>query len=277
MSISLGQAMVRRQRRSQLQDATLFQRERDITHSQLFFYLMTVPFSSPGVVGEQIPAYSKDVGFDSLILGAWTDLTAAQVQLLSASSGWEYSSELIPCRAMFGNSTEVNPILWWEDPVFLSAHSTFKTNWKNVGGESGTFNAIFYAKKVDMFDHAGNLIGVGDQDVHVKLTQPFRLFMDLSVPKPATLPINQDILIYGATCNLETSTFLIRVINESNSWAWSADQIPIRAIAGVDGAVQPILRYDRPYFLPANVRLRADTSAQVTGAYITFLCRRILA
>jgi len=274
---SLAQEMARRQRRNQHQDATLLQKQRNITHSQLYFYLMQVPFSSPGVIGEQTPAFSKDVGFDGLIMGAWTDLTAATLQLQASSSGWQYSNEFIPVRSMFGNSTQVNPVLWWEDPVLLTAHSTLKASWKNNGGESGTFNAVFYAKKTDQYDHAGNLITPGDQDITVKLTQPFRLFMDLSVPKPVTSIIDNDILIYGATCNLETSTFLIRVINESNSWAWSSDQIPIRSIAGVDGSVQPILRFDRPYLLPANVRLRADTSAQVTGAYIAFTCRRILA
>jgi hypothetical protein len=82
-------------------------------------------------------------------------------------------------------------------------------------------------------------------------------------------------LIWGATTNAAVA-IIGRIFNETTNFAWSSQQIPLRAMAGVDGQVQPISRFHRPYLLPANVKLRCEINTAVNGNYIAFYAERIL-
>src|SRR5262245_56668916 len=53
------------------------QRPRDVTHSQIFWYNMSVAFT--GVAAELVSAFTEPEGFDTVIRAAWSDITSARV------------------------------------------------------------------------------------------------------------------------------------------------------------------------------------------------------
>jgi hypothetical protein len=144
--------------------------------------------------------------------------------------------------------------------------------WQNQGTEAaGT--ACFYTEK------AGKDPGSDvpyDGQIKVTRSMMFWMLIDLGKVTGTTDPINNDCLIWGATTNAAVA-ITGRITNETTNYSWSSQTIPLRAMAGVDGQVQPIMRYNRPYLLPNNVQMRVDINTAVTGNYIAFLTERVLA
>ena len=261
-----GPIMLANQRQND-SEIGLLQKPRDVVHSQIFWFNMAIPFTS--VASELISAYTEPEGFDSVVRGAWTDATQARVRTIESRSEREWSSVFIPVRAQFGNSNEVAPLFYWGTPVLLEARDQLRGDWVNSNSEPAR-TACFYAEIV------GNDRHVGDQQIHVRRSQSFWLMFDLSSTTATTSPVNSDCLIWGAVTNAETSAITGRIFNESTNYAWSSQAIPLHAMAGVDGQVQPVMRYHRPYLVPANVKMRAEINTAVTGQYLAFLCERIL-
>lgn len=250
------------------------QKKRTVTHSKIFWHKMAVSFT--GVAGEPFTGFTKDQGFDCLIKGAWSDLSLAKAQVKPTETDINWSTSQIPLRAWLGNSNQVNPIVYWYPPWILQARAVIQANFTNTFAEpAGT--VCFYSEKQEMRDQAGHVISIGDTPYTVTKSQTYWLFMDLSKTPAVTDSVNNDVLIKGATCNVENSAVIGRIFNETTNEAWSSEQIPLRAMAGVDGQVQPILRYGNPYLLPRSVRLRAEISATATNQYIAFLCERVYA
>ena len=242
------------------------QQRRTVTHSQIFWLNMSVPFTS--VLAELQSALTNGEGFDCIVRSAWSDLTTARVRFKETQTDREWSSPQIPVRAIVGNSTQVQPLVPLPQPVFLEARAQIQGAWINSGAEPAG-RVCFYSEIV------GNERHVGDGQILITKSQAFWLLCDLSQTQSVTAPVNSDLLIWGATTNCANS-ILGRITNETTNYSWSSQQIPIRAMAGVDGQVQPIMRYHRPYLLPANVQLRADINTAVTGNYIAFLAERAL-
>lgn len=242
------------------------QERRTVTHSQIFWLNMNVPFTS--VASELQSGLTQGEGFDCLVRAAWTDLTGARVRFKETQTDREWSSPQIPIRSIAGNSTEVTPLLPLPQPVFLEARAQIQGAWINSATEAAG-RVCFYAEIVENERH------VGDGKILITKSQAFWLLCDLSQVTSVTAPVNSDVLIWGATTNA-ANVILGRITNETTNYSWSSQQIPMRAMAGVDGQVQPIMRYHRPYLLPANVQLRADVNTAVTGNYIAFLCERAL-
>jgi len=253
--------------REQDTDIALIQQPRNVTHSQIFWFNMAVPFT--GVASELISAYTEPEGFDSVVRGGWSDATVARARIIESRSEREWSSVYIPTRAQFGNSSEVAPLFYWGTPVLLEARDQLRADWINSNSEPAR-TACFYAEII------GNDKHVGDRQIRVRRSQSFWLQFDLSRTTSTTSPVNSDVLIWGAVTNAETSAITGRIFNESTNYAWSSQAIPLHAMAGVDGQVQPVMRYHRPYLLPANVKMRAEINTAITGQYFTFLCERIL-
>lgn len=243
------------------------QKPRNVTHSEIFWLNQSVPFT--GVSGELQSALTNPEGFDCVVRAAWSDLTLARVRFKESETDREWSSPQIPIRSIAGNSTQVQPLTPLPQPVLLQARGTIQGNWINSGAE-GAGRICFYSEII------GNERHVGDGVIEVTKSQGFWLQCDLSQVTGITAPVNSDVLIWGASTNCANS-IIGRIFNETTNYAWSSQQIPMRAMAGVDGQVQPIVRYHRPYLLQANVQLRAEVSAAVTGNYINFLAERILA
>lgn len=273
--MSMSRAYVQNVHQRRIQDTSVRQQPRKQTHSQIYFYLMSVGFSTPGVVGESTTGYTKQVNFDALIRAAWSDLAGAGVRLSQTDSDWAYSVPQVSIRSAFGNSNEVLPYLWWQRPLFLDAQTSIKGDWINTAAESAG-NAVFYSEKLAMYDQQGNEIAPGDKQIIVSESQPYWLKLDLSTTNPVSDQAHNDLLIWAASTNIETSAITIRVFNEATNYAWMSQPVPVRGIAGIDGQVQPIFRFHQPYLLPANVRLRAETNTAVPGGYLNFICERIL-
>jgi len=229
---------------------------------------MVVGFN--GVQSELVTSATEPEGFDCLVSGAWTDEINARVRVTESESDRAWSTPQIPVRSIMGNSTEVQPLLHIAPPILLEARNTLKGDWINAAAEpAGT--ACFHTRKVGL-DPNGNPY---DGAIRVTRSQAFWLLCDLSATTSSTDPVNSDVLIWGASTNC-ANAIQGRITNESSNFSWSSLNIPIRAMAGVDGQVQPIMRYHNPYLLPNNVKLRADINTANTGQYIAFLCERIL-
>lgn len=237
-------------------------------HSQIFWLKMGVGFT--GVAAELVTSATEPEGFDCLVSGAWSDETMARVRITETESDRTWSTPQIPVRSIMGNSTEVNPLLHIAPPILLEARNTLKGDWINSAAEpAGT--ACFHTKKVGL-DPNGNPY---DGAIRISRSQGFWLLLDLSKTTSSTDPVNSDVLIYGASTNCGNA-IEGRITNESSNYSWSSLNIPLRSMAGVDGQVQPIMRFHYPYLLPNNVKLRADINTAVAGNYIALLCERIL-
>lgn len=244
------------------------QTPRNERHAQIFWLKMVVGFN--GVQSELVTSATEPEGFDCLVSGAWTDEINARVRITETESDRAWSTPQIPVRSIMGNSTEVQPLLHIAPPILLEARNTLKGDWINAAAEpAGT--ACFHSRKVGL-DPNGNPY---DGAIRITRSQAFWLLLDLSATTSSTDPVNSDVLIWGASTNCGDA-IQGRITNESSNYSWSSLNIPIRAMAGVDGQVQPIMRYHNPYLLPNNVKLRADINTAVAGNYISLLCERIL-
>jgi hypothetical protein len=252
------------------QEIAWIQKPRTVVHSQIFWLNMAVAFTS--VANELTQAATEPEGFDCLVRGAWSDITSARVRMNESESDRWWSSDQIPVRSIMGNSTEVHPLLPLPQPVLLEARAQLRGDWINTGTEAAG-HACFYTEKAGN-DPAGHPY---DQAIRVTKSYGFYLLLDLGSVTSTTQPVNSDVLIWGASTNVETSAIIGRIFNETTNYAWSSQQIPIRAMAGVDGQPEPIMRFHRPYLLPNNVQLRAEINTAVTGNYMVLLCERILA
>lgn len=244
------------------------QKPRTVVHSQIFWLNMNVGFV--GVAGEVVTSATEPEGFDCLVTAAWSDLTQARVQITEGESDRQWSSLQIPVRSIAGNSNQVKPLLPLVQPVLLEAKATIKGDWINSGTEPAG-RACFYTKKVGL-DPSGH-----PYDGAIKVTRSmfFDLLLDLSQTRSTTDPVNSDTLIWGASTNV-ADAIVGRITNQSSNYSWSSLDIPIRAMAGVDGQVEPIMYYHHPYLLPNNVKLQADTSVAVPGGFVCLRCERIL-
>lgn len=242
--------------------ATRFhQRPRTVTHSQIFWLNMNAGFT--GVANETPTSFTEPEGFDSIVRASWTDLLIARVQFTESRTDRNWSTPKIPVRAICGSSLQAQPLVPLPDPVYLEARGQITGNWINSGAETSG-RVCFYSE----------LAGT-DGQIRVNEARTFMLMCNLNATSSTTDPINNDLLIWGATTNAALA-IIGRIFNETTNYAWSSQQIPLRAMAGVDGQVQPIMRYHRPYLLPANVKLRAEINTAVAGNYIAFLCEQIL-
>ncbi len=246
--------------------APVMQRQRDVIHSQIFWFRMPVPFTS--TAAELISAFTEPEGFDSIVRGGWTDSTSSRVQIVESRTERQWSSVYVPVRSIFGNSNEVAPLFYWGTPVLLEARDQVRGDFINSNSEPAK-TACLYAEII------GNEKHVGDGKITVKRSQSFWLNFDLAATTATTQPVNDDVLIWGAITNAPVTT-IGKISNESTNFAWSSQNIPLRAMAGVDGQVQQIIRYHRPYLVPANVKMRCEINTAIAGQYFTFICERIL-
>jgi len=251
------------------------QKPRAVTHSKIFWLTMAVPFNS--VANEVQTAATEAEGFDMLVKAGWTDLTQAAARIYEGESDrhWAFTADFIPVRAMLGNSSEVHPLMPFPQPTLLQSRAQIYGDWNNVGAEpAGT--ATFHGIKVGE-DANGNPY---DGRIMVTESMSFWLKLDLGTAggQPSTAQINNDVLIWGATTNIETSTqTLIQIFDDTSGYPWSNGQIAVQSFAGVDGQPQPLMRYTAPYLVPNNVKIRGNVSTPITGGYIAFYCEKILA
>jgi hypothetical protein len=235
---------------------------RTVTHSQIFWLNMTVGFTS--TANEITTGFTEPEGFDSIVRASWSDLRNARVRFVETETDRSWSVPQIPIRSISGASDQAQPLVPLPDPVYLEARAQIRGDWLNSGTEAAG-RVCFYSELAGM-----------DGQLKVKHAQGFWLMCNLGAAVSTTDPSNDDILIWGATTNVPV-TIIGRVFNETTNFAWSSQQIPLRAMAGVDGQVQPIMRWHRPYLLPANVKLRAEINTATTGGYLAFWCEKILA
>lgn len=247
------------------QAASVYQVPRTVKHSEIFWLNMDVNFAAPAVANELRTAYSDPEGFSVIVRGAWSNLATARVRFIEDGSRRECSVEQNPILGQAGNSDKTLPIYWWEQPVVLPAQALLRGDFINTGSETG-----------GRVNFMGEIIG-RDRDIRVSRSYWFRLLVDLGNASliGRTTQLDSDVLIWGASTNAAV-TILGRIIDNATNYAWMSEQIPVRAFAGLSTAVQPVIRYHRPYLLRALSQLRVEFSSAVTGNYIEFICERLI-
>lgn len=242
------------------------QRVRTVVPINPFWTNMPVPFT--GVANQQVTAFSKPIDFDAVFNGAWTDLVSARVLFSQTRTRRDWSIEHTPLLSQAGASDKVQPIRWWKQPTFIGAQSVMKGDFLNIGAEG--------AGRVVFMTHAYQS---PDQQIRVIVKESMSYWLNIDLGAAAligfTAPIDDALLVWGASTNV-ANDLLIQLTDERSNYAWSSDQVPARAFAGVDSEVQPIVMYPRPYYLPPRARFRANYSAAVAGNYFTFVCERLL-
>lgn len=244
------------------------QRPRQVESAQLFWVNMSVPFAS--VAGEQKQGFSKVEDYDLFVRGAWSNLAQARVRFVSEESGLNWATIPGLLLSQVGNSDKVQPIAYWHTPVLLRAKNQIRGDFVNDGGEA--------AGRVVLFtDVVGSAMQIG-----IRRSQIFSLTLDLGLDaavalnSTSTSTIDEPLLIWGATTNA-TNDLLVQLSDERTNYAWSSEQLPVGAFAGLIGEVQPRLYYRKPYFLPGRVKLRVsyNNAGMETGKFITFFCERL--
>jgi hypothetical protein len=250
-------------------DVIFRQAPRTVTYSQFFLSLMSVGFNS--IANEQTTAMTQAVGFDVIVRAAWTNLQLARVRFKELETQTEWSKNQVAVRGIIGGSNEVQPIRPLMAPIYLSSQNQIQGDWQNVGAEAAGSCVFFCTQEPD--PRRGVM---GDGQITVRKSRGYRLDIDLGATGlvSKTDPIHEDLLIWGAVTNCD-DTITGQVFNDSSGFPWNITAVPFRALAGVDGQVDPTGIYPRPYYLPGNTQLRAQFNTAVTGNYLQFICERI--
>jgi len=246
-------------------------RARRVRCTQYFWLDMPVAFT--GTLGEQKQAATLPKNFPLLIRGAWSDLTDPRVQLTNNSTGVPLSTLQVPLLTLAGNTDLVHPLLFWRRPFLLKANTSLRGSFLNDGDEDAG-DVVFFCERPDL-----------DFEVPVIETASYELLLELGLDGVAsstgntqTQQVEYDLLIYGA---LSTSIGITAQFTDTRlNQAWSSDELPIGAFAGVVGNPQPIVYYSTPYFLPRNTSIKVKFTNNAddpeTGKFISFICERIL-
>lgn len=253
------------------QETAPVSKPRDVTCVLPFFLNMQIPFTSQA--GENIPTATKGENFDLNVRGAWTDLVDVRARLGSTQNGSQWSTQQVPLLSIAGASDLVHPMLYWRKPFTLGANHIIQGDFTNDGGEAAG-NLSFYAERTE-----------NEVIVSVKRSETYWLLINLGlsggatgVGTPQSAALEYPLLVYGLLSTAEA--FDVRLMDTSNNYAWSSDQLPIGAFAGLraSGIVQPIMYYPKPYYLRPNATIRAEwtNSGAETGGYLAFICEKVL-
>ena len=242
---------------------------RIVTCAEYFWLNMAVPFTS--TAGEQKQASTDPKQFPLYVMGAWTNLAEPRAQFVGSASGVPLSTQQVLLASLAGKSDKNELVHFWRKPYLLRGQTSLVGNFTNDGGEAAG-QVVFHCERPDRL-----------LNVPVLRSQEYVLHLALGLNGSAsqtgsepTQSIEYDLLIYGAVSNVEEVT--VRFVDSSNNNAWSTEQLPIGAFAGLTGESQQIMYYRTPYYLPAQSTLIAEFS-NVGGendGFIEFLCERIL-
>jgi hypothetical protein len=181
------------------------------------------------------------------------------------------STKEVPIQSIAGRSALVRPMLYWRKPYLLDANTTLKGEFINDNSEAAG-RLVYLCERPNLY-----------KEIEVRETVGYELLIDLGLTGGATQTgsaksqqVGYDLLIYGA---YSTSTGMtVRFSDTSRNQAWSAQQLPIGAFAGIHGQIQPIMPYPTPYFLPRNSSILAEwtNAGAESGEFVTFICERII-
>lgn len=236
---------------------------REVIHSKPYWIQMVPAFS--GVANEEVQATTENFGQDLLVRGAWSSVNTPRVRFkIGGMSQFELSAARIPIDVQAGVSSDVHPLRYWRVPIYLGAQKTIRGDFRNDGAEASGRVAF-------LCDRVGT-----DGKLTIDQSADYYLLADLGgVTKAFTAQEEDDLLIWGASTDVTSLTNLAKITDESTGEPWSTDSLPLRAMCGLHGNPQPIMYYRKPYYLPANRRLRVDLgSAGSTGNYVAFRCER---
>jgi hypothetical protein len=228
---------------------------------------MSVPFGAVPVLNEQVVGFTKAQDFDVVTLGAWSSLVSARARLSVTGYARDWSIEQVPVQTFAGNTDKVQPIRWTRQPSILPAQAVIRGDWINSGTEAAGRATWFCDRYRKM-----------PRRLEVIESVAYFLQLDLSLAglTAFTSPIDDPVLIWGAQTNAAAAARLIQLYDEKQSYQWSAEQLPVYAVAGFVTAVTPLVFYPRPYFLDKRSRLRGNFDAVTTNGYMTFVCERLL-
>ena len=246
------------------------QSQSGLTASVLYFLDMAVPFTS--AASEQIQAATTPQGFPLNVRGAWSDLVSPRIRITGGCADIPWSVDAIPLRSIAGNTNLVNPIYFYRKPYTLDRQVTLRGDLINDASEAAG-NIVFLCERPDL-----------EKQIQVSDRRIYWLMINLGLTGGATatgeiesLPMDKPVLIYGASSS--STGALIRISDTSLNTSWSSGKLPVGAFAGIQasGNPQPVIRYPKPYFLPAQATIRVEwtNAGAESGKYLIFACERL--
>lgn len=233
--------------------------ERTIQTESPYIFRVDVPFSDPGVPGEQPdPLYTEtplSVGDSAVeILGMLTNLEGATG--LFTLNGVEniWSADQVPLMVHFGKPGSDKPVTWLERPLTISRGQRIRADLVNVDGEGpGTLYFICRQKK----DNAPRIVlpeEVGKPDT-LLIDSAFTNTADERPARAASPVLDDDFLITDIHTNLNNAT--VRLFGVDGI-PWSEEPLHVWSFAGRASDDRPNRRLHKSYLIPAGNKITAE-------------------
>jgi len=234
-----------------------------------FFLPLETLFTS--TTGEQTFNQSQTVDFPVNVRGATTNLSLNNRVEINEPSKFQFSFAYMPFGSIVYRTNNVQQYNWWIKPYPLAARQPLQAQFINDNGDPDGFLMMF-CEKADTYQP-------------ITITQgakPYWLTIDWkytgagqTVVTATNQQIGMDLLILGATYsgNLSANTF--QVTDLTLNYQWSNNFFLPEFFFGIEGQINPVLKYPSPYFLPANGKLQIQTnniSGLTATEHISFYC-----
>jgi hypothetical protein len=230
-----------------------------------------LPVNFTNTANENITAYSRPIDFDTWAHGAWCSFSNARVQMAVSGVGKDWSTQRVPVLTLAGNSSKIQPIRWYKNPIFLRAQDTIQGNFTAEGQITSAQRFVFQTFAYQQEKNIRKLL--------VELSMNYWLFLDLSSAGLASFtdPIDDPLLIWGISWAAESVLApTVQFTDERSNFAWSSQQLAIGAFGGQETLTTPVVILPKPYYLAPRARIRCDYSAAASGQRVTFISERIL-
>lgn len=251
------------------------------------FFFDTLRYQVTGVAS-QGQSINRNVQRPMRCHGATTDIANSR-WMLTDTKGHSFTSDFVPVRSMTNFQSFINPWVPFPTPIELDADIQIKAQFINngpVADANGNYRVILVCEEPNANvgrPALGDYIEFGRQYI-TSGAKP--LPFDLMVNIPFTSSINErrnvqtlgqddPLLLVGLTSELQFAD--VQIIQQSNNYAWSTDEIPIWCFSGdTKSARATVWLLPRPIYLPPKDVLTiaaTNLSAEAAGQ-LNFICLR---
>lgn len=223
-------------------------------------FILPVPADFEGIAGEQKLGYSVATGFPVNLLSVTTNLSTCRVQIVGRRQEL-WSDEFIAVQSLAGRADKTNIYLPIFAPYRMGSRDILQGNFVNPSGEAA--GALYFWGER------------GDSERVVKNLEYPTPYMAQVTPtvtstRPKTRQIDQNFVVFGAFFEPALAGTQVLISDSFSNQNWSADFVPIEAVAGNRSNNTPQLYFPKPFLLPKNAQLIVQFSGVSTSAQFTF-------
>lgn len=251
------------------------------------FFFDTLDYQVTGIASQDV-SINRNVQRPMRCHGATTDIANSRWQL-SDTKGRFFTSDYVPVRSMTNFQSFINPWLPFPTPIELDKDIQIKAQFINNGpipDANGSYRVILCCEEENanvgrpalptVLDYGKEYINSGRPPLPFCLMTTIPFTAAVGERRPCqTLGQDDPLLIVGITSELQFAN--VQIIQQSNNYAWSTDEIPVWCFSGdTKSARATVWILPRPVYLPPkDVLVLATTN--VTGepaGQMNFLCLR---